>query len=62
MGEISGMAAVWEYAGWMALQDPALAVDAGARRSSHSAAFAQGEASRWGPAMAPPWPHLRRRG
>jgi hypothetical protein len=48
MGESSGMAAVWEYARRMALQDPALAVDAGARRSSHCAAFAQGEASRWG--------------
>jgi hypothetical protein len=49
MGESSGMAAVWDYAGRMALQDPALAVDAGARRSSHRVVFAQGdEASRWG--------------
>jgi hypothetical protein len=47
LGESSGMAAVWEYAGRMALQDPAVAVDAGVRRSSHHAAFTQGEASRW---------------
>jgi hypothetical protein len=29
MGKSSSMAAIWEYAGRMALQDPALAVDAG---------------------------------